>query len=153
MISQDSKISLDPQLSSEHSFSHLSAVVASISEEIEHLSKFDDVKAVLLFRVDGRVLESQYKEEASETVLIVVSWVRNIISKTTEELQRGSRSVKYDKEINLKMTIPVYFYLAGRSSILVTLLDSKANSGLMEIEMSRTAKRLGWIIDEKRLLS
>jgi predicted regulator of Ras-like GTPase activity (Roadblock/LC7/MglB family) len=153
MISQDSKISQDPQVGNINSFSQLSAVVTSIGEEIEHLAKFDDVKAVLLFRVDGRVLESQYKEEISETVLIVVSWVRNIISKTTEELQRGSRSVKYDKEINPKVTIPVYFYLAGRSSILVTLLNSKANSGLMEIEMSRTAKRLGWIIDQKRLLS
>ena len=153
MISPDSKISYEPQSSKKHSSSHLSAVVASIGKEIEHLAKFDDAKAVLLFRMDGWVLESQYKEEVSETVLIVVSWVRNIISKTTEELQRGSRSVKYDKEINPKMTIPVYFYLAGRSSILVTLLDSKANSGLMEIEMSRTAKRLGWIIDDKRLLS
>jgi predicted regulator of Ras-like GTPase activity (Roadblock/LC7/MglB family) len=152
MISQDSKIPQEAQ-SNIQSFSHLPTVVASIGEEIEHLAKFDDVHAVLLFRVDGRVLESQYKEDASETTLIVVSWVRNIISKTTDELQRGSRSVKYDKEINPRMTIPVYFYLAGRSSILVTLLDSKANSGLMEIEISRTAKRLGWIIDEKRLLS
>ena len=132
--------------------STLSTVIASIGEELGHLAEFDDVQAVLLFRVDGRVLESLYQEEVSETVLIVVSWVRNIISKTTEELQRGSRSVKYDKEINPRLRIPVYFDLVGRSSILVTLLDSKANSGLMEIEMSRTAKRLGWIIDEKRLL-
>lgn len=152
MISQDSKTSREAQISNMLSVSPLSAVVASIGEEIGHLAEFNDVQAVLLFRVDGRVLESQYQEEASETVLIVVSWVRNIISKTTEELQRGSRSVKYDKEINPKLTIPVYFYLVGRSSILVTLLDSKANSGLMEIEMSRTAKRLGWVIDEKRLL-
>ncbi|MFX1515008.1 MAG: hypothetical protein ACFFC6_01780 [Promethearchaeota archaeon] len=143
MISQDRNI---------QTFSTLSTVIASIGEELRHLAEFDDVQAVLLFRVDGRVLESLYQEELSETVLIVVGWVRNIISKTTEELQRGSRSVKYDKEINPKLRIPVYFYLAGRSSILVTLLDSKANSGLMEIEMSRTAKRLGWIIDEKRLL-
>lgn len=153
MISQDNNLtSREPQMREIISFSHLSAVMTSIGEEIRHLAEFDDVRAVLLFRVDGRVLESQYQEEASEIVLIVVSWVRNIISKTTEELQRGSRSVKYDKEINRKLTIPVYFYLAGQSSILVTLLDSKANCGLMEIEMSRTAKRLGWIIDEKRLL-
>ncbi|MFX0122305.1 MAG: hypothetical protein ACFFAE_01615 [Candidatus Hodarchaeota archaeon] len=152
MISQDNLTSREPQIRNILSFSPLSAVVASIGKELGHLAEFDDVHAVLLFRADGRVLESKHQEEASETVLIVVSWVRNIISKTTKELQRGSRSVKYDKEINPKLTIPVYFYLAGRSSILVTLLDSKANSGLMEIEMSRTAKRLGWIIDEKRLL-
>ncbi len=66
------------------------------------------------------------------------------------ELQRGSKSVKYDKEINKKETIPVYFYRAGYSSILVTFLDSRANTGFMEIEMSRTARRLGWIIDKKK---
>lgn len=131
---------------------NLSSVIMSIDKELGHLAEFDDVQAVLLFRLDGRVLESHYQSIASQNLLIVISWVRNIISKTMEELQRGSKSVKYDKEINPKLRIPVYFYRAGNSSILVTLLNSKANSGLMEIEMSRTAKRLGWIIDEKKLL-
>ncbi|UCE14191.1 MAG: hypothetical protein JSV04_03190, partial [Candidatus Heimdallarchaeota archaeon] len=96
--------------------------------------------------------ESRYSKEVSEDLLLVISWVKNIISKTMEELQSGSRSVKYDKEINLRVRIPVYFYCAGNSSILVTLLNSKANTGLMEIEMSRTSKRLGWIIDKKEPL-
>jgi len=131
---------------------NLSSVIISIDKELRHLAGFDDVQAVVLFRLDGRVLDSHYQNFESQDLLIVIGWVRNIISKTTEELQRGSRSVKYDKEINPKFRIPVYFYCAGKSSILVTILNSKANSGLMEIEMSRTAKRLGWIIDEKRLL-
>lgn len=131
---------------------NLSTVIASIDKELEYLIKFDDVRAVILFRLDGQVLESRYSKEISEDLLLVISWVKNIISKTMEELQRGSRSVKYDKEINLRTRIPVYFYCAGNSSILVTLLNSKANTGLMEIEMSRTSKRLGWIIDKKEAL-
>jgi predicted regulator of Ras-like GTPase activity (Roadblock/LC7/MglB family) len=139
---------LDPQ----SSFSNLSLVIISIRKELEYLAKFADIHAVILFRLDGQVLSSYYCNEKSEDLLVVISWVKNIISKTMEELQRGSKSVKYDKEIRPQFTVPVFFYRAGYSSILVTLLDSKANSGLMEIEMSRTAKRLGQIIDYKKPL-
>ncbi|MFX0181496.1 MAG: hypothetical protein ACFE95_00340 [Candidatus Hodarchaeota archaeon] len=139
---------IDPQ----SSLSSLSLIITSIGKELEYLAEFNDVHAVILFRLDGRVLESRYCNEGSNDLLAVISWVKDIISKTMEELQRGSKSVKYDKEIKPKVTIPVYFYRAGYSSILVTLLDSKANSGLMEIEMSRTSKRLGQIIDQRKPL-
>ena len=127
----------------------LTSIVASIRQELEHLTKFVDVHAVMLFRLDGKVLESRYETENSQDLLIVTSWVKNIIMKTMEELKRGSKSVKYDKEISSGKTIPVYFYRAGNSSILVTFLTSRANLGLMEIEMSRASKRLGQIIDNK----
>ncbi|MFX0013612.1 MAG: hypothetical protein ACFFB2_10720 [Promethearchaeota archaeon] len=144
MISQ----AIDPLPST----NNISSVITSIKKELKYLAEFADVQATILFRLDGRVLHSSYCNEASQDLLIVISWVKNIISKTMEELQRGSRSVKYDKEIRSKNRIPVYFYCAGNSAILVTLLTSTANSGLMEIEMSRTAKRLGWIIDRKKSL-
>lgn len=130
----------------------LTSLITSISQELEHLTKFVDVHAVMLFRLDGKVLESRYETENSQDLLIVTSWVKNIILKTMEELKRGSRSVKYDKQISPGKTIPVYFYRAGNSSILVTFLTSRANLGLMEIEMSRTSKRLGQIIDYKKPL-
>jgi predicted regulator of Ras-like GTPase activity (Roadblock/LC7/MglB family) len=137
-------------ISSDLSLDDLSMAISSIGKEIDHLNKFRDVHAVILFRLDGQVLESRYSQESSRSLLIVSNWVKNIISKTMVELQRGSRSVKYDKEISNVENIPVYFYRAGNSSILVTFLDSRANTGFMEIEMSRTARRLGWIIDKKR---
>ena len=132
---------------------NLSTAIISIKKELIHLNKFRDVQAVVLFRLDGQVLESIYSQESSSNLLIVISWVKNIISKTMVELQRGSRSVKYDKEISTGENIPVYFYRAGNSSILVSFLGSLANTGFMEIEMSRTARRLGWIIDQKKVLS
>ena len=131
------------------SSSNLSSVMRSINKELLYLAEFPDVKAVILFRIDGQVLESRYCEGISQFLLIVISWVKNIISKTMEELQRGSKSVKYVKRINKSLSIPVYFYRAGNTSIIVTILDSRANTGLMEIEMSRSARRLGWIIDKK----
>jgi len=137
---------IDPQ----SSFSSLSLVITLIGKELGYLAKFTDVHAVILFRLDGQVLKFRYCDEGSEDLLAVISWVKDIISKTMEELRRGSKSVKYDKEIKPKVTIPVYFYRAGYSSILVTFLDSKANTGLMEIEMSRTSRRLGQIIDQKK---
>jgi predicted regulator of Ras-like GTPase activity (Roadblock/LC7/MglB family) len=130
----------------------LTSVITSISNELEHLARFVDVHAVMLFRLDGKVLESRYETENSQDLLIVTSWVKNIILKTMEELKRGSRSVKYDKEISPGKNIPVYFYRAGNSGILVTFLTSRANLGLMEIEMSRSSKRLGKIIDYKKSL-
>ncbi len=130
----------------------LSPVIASLDKELTYLADFTDVHAVILFRLDGKVIKSQYRSKASQNLLVVMKWVKNIISKTMEELQAGSRCIKYDKEINRKETIPVYFYCAGKTSIVVTILTSVANTGLMEIEMSRNARRIGEIIDKKEPL-
>ncbi|MHA1213928.1 MAG: hypothetical protein ACTSR2_11100 [Candidatus Hodarchaeales archaeon] len=130
-------------------FSSLSRLISSIHSELQHLSNFDDVLAVILFRIDGQVLKAEYQISTSNNLLIVVSWVKSIITKTMEELKSGSKSVKYVKDIKGKSSVPVYFYRSGKSSILVTILTDKVNTGFMEIEMSRTAKRLGWIIDKK----
>ena len=130
--------------------SQYSVVIDAIENEIAYLSAFDDVYSVILFRLDGRVLDSYYSKKNSQTLLFVIRWVKDIISKTMEELKSGSNSVKYDKDINSKETIPVYFYRAGNSSIVVTILNSRANTGLLEIEMNRTARRLGRIIDTKK---
>ncbi len=134
------------------SLTSISSAIHSIEKEFEHLNEFIDVHAIILFRLDGQVLKSRYSDRGSPKLITAISWVKNIISKTMEELKRGSKSVKYDKEISPRKSMPVYFYRVGTSSFLVTFLDSKANTGLMEIEMSRTAKRLGWIIDNKRPL-
>ena len=121
-----------------------------LDSELTYLSEYEDVIAILLFRLDGQVLKTRHPEKFSKNLLIISSWVKNIISKTMEELQSGSRSIKYNKMITERIIVPVYFYLAGRSSILVIVLQSKANTGLMEIEMSRSAKRIGLIIDTKK---
>jgi predicted regulator of Ras-like GTPase activity (Roadblock/LC7/MglB family) len=128
---------------------HLLDVVSAINKEIEYLANFSDVDATLLFRLDGKVLNAFYGHQSSQRLLIIIDWVKDIISKTMEQLRNGSQSVKYDKDIGEKEPTPVYFYRAGNSSILVTILDPRVNTGLMEIEMSRTARLLGWVIDGK----
>ncbi len=129
---------------------HLLDAVGAIDKEIKYLADFSDVDAVILFRLDGKVLNAFYSHQRSQRLLVIGSWVKNIISKTMEELRNGSQSVKYDKDIGEKEPTPVYFYLAGNSSILVTILDPRVNTGLMEIEMSRTARLVGWVIDGKK---
>ncbi|MHA1993796.1 MAG: hypothetical protein ACW97Z_04595 [Candidatus Hodarchaeales archaeon] len=128
----------------------LTKAISSIQTEANHLFTFRDVKATILFRLDGRVISSFYDTETSNLILSVIKWVKEIISKTKEELRYGARSIKYNKQINQNEAIPVYFYRTGNSGILVAILHSRANTGLMEIEMSRTAKRLGLIIDRKQ---
>jgi len=144
MISQTS--------SSENQIRSFSTAISATEDEIQHLFDFDDVFAVILFRLDGRVLASLYDTGFSNSVLLVIKWINNIISKTKEELKRGTKSIKYHKNLDEKNAIPVYFYKAGNSSIMVAILDQTANTGLMEIEMSRTAARLGMIIDTKKAL-
>ena len=135
-----------------NSSAKLSSVITSIDEEIAYMAEFSDVQAIILFRLDGKVLKNRYRTEDSQNLLIVISWVKNIISKTMEELQNGSRSVKYDKEISDLEAIPVYFFCAGKTSIVVVILTPVANTGLMEIEMSRSSRRIGWIIDRKKTI-
>ncbi|MFW9778495.1 MAG: hypothetical protein ACFFE8_06535 [Candidatus Heimdallarchaeota archaeon] len=130
---------------------HLLDVVSGINKQIEYLAQFSDVDAALLFRLDGKVLHAFYSHQRSQRLLIIIAWVKKIITRTMEQLQNGSQSVKYDKDIGEKEPTPVYFYRAGNSSILVSILDPRVNTGLMEIEMSRSARLLGWIIDGKNL--
>jgi predicted regulator of Ras-like GTPase activity (Roadblock/LC7/MglB family) len=143
---------ISPVFDIDNSSENLSLLITSIDEEMAYLAEFSDVQAVILFRLDGKVLKSQNRKKDSQNLLIVISWVKNIISKTMEELQKGSRSVKYDKEISEKEAIPVYFFCAGKTSIVVAILTSVANTGLMEIEMSRSSRRIGWIIDQKKAI-
>jgi predicted regulator of Ras-like GTPase activity (Roadblock/LC7/MglB family) len=133
-------------------FITLSNAIISIGLETTHLFNFEDVLAIILFRLDGRVLKSHYNTDVSNSVLSILKWISDIISKSKVEIQRGAKSIKYDKQVSGNKSIPVYFYRAGYSSILVAILNERANTGLMEIEMSRTAKRLGLIIDTKKPL-
>ena len=126
--------------------------ILAIEDEIEHLFDFQDVFTVILFRLDGKVLASKYNPQLSSSVLPVIKWINSIISKTKVELKRGAKSIKYHKQLNNKSAIPVYFYKAGNSSIIVSILKETANTGLMEIEMSRTATRLGRLIDKQTIL-
>ncbi len=144
MISQINNIS--------DQISILSRAIGSIQSEMRHLFDFQDVYGTLLFRLDGRVITSIYDTESSSSILSILKWVKSIISKTKLELKHGAKSIKYDRQLREQETIPVYFYRTGNSSILVVMLNSRANTGLMEIEMSRTAKRLGLIIDEKHIM-
>ncbi|MHA1225386.1 MAG: hypothetical protein ACTSPV_01430, partial [Candidatus Hodarchaeales archaeon] len=71
-------------------FSSLSRLISSIHSELQHLSNFDDVLAVILFRIDGQVLKAEYQISTSNNLLLVASWVKSIITKTMEELKSGS---------------------------------------------------------------
>ncbi len=142
-----------PQVSSsENQIKSFTTAISATEDEIKHLFDFYDVFAVILFRLDGRVLTSLYNTGFSNSVLPVIKWISRIISKTKEELKRGAKSIKYHKNVGEKIAIPVYFYKAGNSSIIVAILNQTANTGLMEIEMSRTAARLGIVIDNKKAI-
>ena len=142
-----------PQVSSsENQIRSFTTAISATGDEIQHLFDLNDVFAAILFRLDGRVLTSLYNTGLSNSILPVIKWISQIILKTKEELKRGAKSIKYHKNVDEKKAIPVYFYKAGNSSIIVVILNQTANTGLMEIEMSRTAARLGMVIDKKKAM-
>ena len=84
--------------SSENLIRSFSTAISATEDEIQHLFDFYDVFAVILFRLDGRVLTSLYNTGLSNSVLPVIKWISNIVSKTKEELKRGAKSIKYHKQ-------------------------------------------------------
>ena len=100
-----------PQVSSsENQIRSFTTAISATEDEIQHLFNFNDVFAVILFRLDGRVLTSLYNTGLSNAILPVIKWISQIISKTKEELKRGAKSIKYHKNVGEKKAIPVYFY-------------------------------------------
>ena len=50
----------------------LTKAISSIQTEANHLFTFRDVKATILFRLDGRVITSFYETETSNIILSVI---------------------------------------------------------------------------------
>lgn len=71
----------------------LSSVITSIDKELRYLSEFNDVQAAILFRLDGQVLEARYCNEASQDLLNVISWVKNLITKTISSFKCSAKDI------------------------------------------------------------
>jgi predicted regulator of Ras-like GTPase activity (Roadblock/LC7/MglB family) len=112
-------------------------LVNDIQDELENLFSFETIHAVMLFRIDGVLLESCIDFSKGTNLLSTLTWIKTIISKVGTELKSNLYRIAYSRHNE-----HVYFYKAGTATILVCILSKFANLGLLAIEMDRIAFRI-----------
>lgn len=111
---------------------------------MEELYNLEDVITVLLVRIDGVVLYSYTPSGVPDPELIKsLEWVVSVVPSVIREMRKKNlRKVIYDLESSM-----IVFYSSGPQILLITLLEPLANLGLLLIELSRTAKIIGELIE------
>ncbi|OLS19904.1 MAG: hypothetical protein HeimC3_43430 [Candidatus Heimdallarchaeota archaeon LC_3] len=112
-------------------------IIFKIQDELENLFSFDTINGVLLFRIDGILLESYVNFSKTFSLLSTVNWIKTIISKVGTELKSNLYRIAYSRQEE-----HVYFYKVGSAVILACVLDKFANLGLLAIEMDRIAYKI-----------
>ena len=114
-----------------------------IVDEMQNLASFKSIFAVLLFRIDGKLIESVYEKENQNGILPTLQWIKSIISKVGFELRKNLHRIAYSKRDN-----HIYFYKIGSSAILACVLNKYANLGLLAIEMDRISQKIENFIEK-----
>jgi predicted regulator of Ras-like GTPase activity (Roadblock/LC7/MglB family) len=113
-----------------------------ITDELKNLHSFNSIRAVLLFRIDGVIIDSIIDSNDNFNLLNSIKWVKTVIAKVGRELRTALYRIAYSRENE-----HIYFYKVGSAAILTCILDKFANIGLLSIEMDRIANILEKIID------
>jgi predicted regulator of Ras-like GTPase activity (Roadblock/LC7/MglB family) len=114
-----------------------SNLIYSIQDELENLFSFETINAVLLFRIDGILLESCIDISKNFELLSTLDWIKTIISKVGSDLKSNLYRIAYSRSNE-----HVYFYKVGSAAILACVLNKFANLGLLAIEMDRIAFKI-----------
>lgn len=121
----------------------LAASFRQIHEEIDNLCAFEGVAAVLLLRIDGLVIESKWPDEITDNLLPLAHWIKEVITKVSEELQEHTPHVSYDRP-----PYTVSFFKTGQAGILCGIFDETAPATLLNIELNRTAEVFERLLEE-----
>lgn len=138
-MSESSFISLDT--SYQPQMSETGSILLKIDDELQNLTSFELVKGALLFKIDGQLIQSSFRDTNLNSLINVVSWIKNIIFKVSLELRNQLYRIAYSRENE-----HIYFYKVGSSAILACILDKFANVGLLSIEMDRIAYKISEIV-------
>ena len=55
-----------------------------INSELQDLTHLDEVEASILFRIDGNVVDSSFKEEYSHKLLRTIQWCKANVDKVSD---------------------------------------------------------------------
>ena len=106
-----------------------------IGSELKDLTHLDEVEAAMLFRIDGDVVDSSFKEEYSHKLLRIIQWCKANVDKVSLEMKSNNLN-KVTYELN---EFCVIFYVVNSISILTTIASKNANLSLLSIESKRKA--------------
>lgn len=104
-----------------------------ISSELSDLIHLDDVEAAILFRIDGNVINSAFKEQHSNDILRTIQWCKANVEKVSLEMKTNNLA-KVTYELN---NFCVLFSVVNNVTILTTLATGTANLSLLSIETKR----------------
>jgi predicted regulator of Ras-like GTPase activity (Roadblock/LC7/MglB family) len=108
---------------------------SGLNSELSDLIHLDDVEAAILFRIDGNVINSAFKEEHSNDVLRTIQWCKSNVEKVSLEMKTNNLA-KVTYELN---NFNVIFSVVDNVTILTTLAIRTANMSLLAIETKRKA--------------
>ena len=111
------------------------SVNQGICSELKDLTHLDEVEAAILFRIDGDVVDSSFRDEYSHTLLRTIQWCKANVDKVSLEM-KSSNLNKVTYELN---DFCVIFYVVNSISILTTIASKNANLSLLSIESKRKA--------------
>ena len=106
-----------------------------LTSELSDLIHLDDVEAAILFRIDGNVIKSAFKEEHSNEILRTIQWCKANVEKVSLEMKTNNLA-KVTYELN---NFNVIFSVVNNVTILTTLAIRTANMSLLSIETKRKA--------------
>ena len=138
-MSENSFVSLD--VLARYPVTDEDVILSKINDEIKNLASFELIKGVFLFKIDGQLVQSSFKDIDVNALVNVVSWIKNIIFKVSLELRNQLYRIAYSRENE-----HIYFYKVGSSAILACILDKFANVGLLAIEMDRIAYKINELL-------
>ncbi|MHA1302599.1 MAG: roadblock/LC7 domain-containing protein [Candidatus Heimdallarchaeaceae archaeon] len=111
------------------------SIKIQINSELRDLLDLEDVEGVVLFRIDGSVIESAFDDNYTQKILRVLQWCVGNVDKVSVEM-KGNNLQKVTYELADSC---VLFFAVDRTSILTTLAKRTANLSLLSIEAKRKA--------------
>ncbi|UJG42686.1 MAG: hypothetical protein K9W46_09865 [Candidatus Heimdallarchaeum endolithica] len=109
-----------------------------VKSELEDLLELEDVEAVVLFRIDGSVIESSFDNNYTSRKIRVLQWCKDNVPRVSQEM-RGNNLQKVTYELS---DTCILFFAIGKIGILTTLANNTANLSLLAVETKRKASTI-----------
>jgi predicted regulator of Ras-like GTPase activity (Roadblock/LC7/MglB family) len=110
--------------------------IQGIASELLDLLHLEDVEAAVLFRTDGNVVESTFKDRYSQEMLRTLQWCKANVEKVSLEMRTNNLN-KVTYELN---DFCVLFSVVNKVTILTTLATQNVNLSLISIETKRKSQ-------------
>jgi len=113
----------------------------NIHQSMLDIMSFEDIWATILYRIDGTVIKAELTDEVPSFLLYLLGWIKNIITKVSNELSTDIDKITYTKNAGHQQFL-IIFYKIGNTGILATIVDAFTNTALLSIEIEKMARKI-----------